>query len=100
MKYLKLFEGGNDIFSKQPKYRVGDYIVVNDPKRQIYNETLKITEVTWFGGDTFSYTCSIPNDKGEYDNGLEIEIYIKKHIIRKLTKEEVQFIEDVKKYNL
>ncbi len=102
MKYLKRYNEkiGADVTSKiTNNYEIGDYVIVNYPKMDIYNDILKITDVRSYLGNNYWYTCSIRNDDGKYDVGLSIDIPEKK-IKKKLSKEEVQFLLDTIKYNL
>jgi len=83
------------IFENNQQYKIGDYILVNDPKRQIYNDVLRISDIF---NNTY-YECDIANDDGDYDKGLQIEIQ-DEHIVRKSSLKEVELLKTIKKYNL
>jgi len=92
MKYLKTYESVQ-------QYKIGDYILVNDPKRQIYYDILRIADIDVYGGNHFYYECDIADDNGDYDKGLQIMIG-DEHIIKKSSLEEVEMLKNVDKYNL
>jgi len=99
MKHLKTYENIKQIGNyKFKQYQIGDYVLVNDPKRQIYNEILRISDISTTN-TYYYYECDIPNDNDDYDNGLSIMVN-DDDIIRKSSLEEVEMLKTTDKYNL
>jgi hypothetical protein len=99
MRYIKKFEKKQ---KPEPKYQVGDYVLVYSEFESIFNAVMKI-ESMWYDGkkkiEFLVYDCEYIGG-GDVREGLPGCGISEKEIVKKLEPHEIDFYLDAKKYNL